>query len=129
MPGSISEKRAAKRERRKPKEEAKMAGLFDRFQGGGGDRVSVHNFQAVLILRAEGIINDTQAKTLINEKLVTPLEGSELTDANAILTVLEGKVDVAAKVRYALKVDAVNMLAETRASLSSDANWRDALEI
>ena len=106
-----------------------MAGLFDRFDGGGGDRVSVHNFQAILVLRAEEIINNTQALALINERLATPLEGAELTDANDILAILNGKADITQKVRYAMKVDAINMLAERRASLSTDANWRNALEI
>ncbi len=106
-----------------------MAGLFSRFSG--KDNVQVHNFQAVLALRAEGEINDAQALALINERLpeTNPLSAEEITDANAILSVLNGKVTDIEKVRYYLKVNSANMLAEQKASLATDTNWRAIIEI
>lgn len=106
-----------------------MAGLFDRF--GSGNNVSVHNFQAVLALRAEGEINDAQALTLINERLPesNPLAGAEITDANAILSALNGKATAIDKVRYYLKVNSANMLVEEGLSLATDSNWRGIVEI
>ena len=104
-----------------------MAGLFDRF--GGDDNVQVHNFMEVLALRAEGEINDTQALDIINEQLVKNLSGSEITDVNAILTVLNGKATAIDKVRYYLKVNAANGLAERGATLATDTNWRGIVEI
>ena len=106
-----------------------MAGLFDRFSS--EFNVSVHNFQAVLALRAEGEINDAQALTLINERLPgsNPLAGAEITDANAILSALNGKASAIEKVRYYLKVNSANMLAEQGASLATDTSWRGIVEI
>ncbi len=106
-----------------------MAGLYDRVTRVSPDRISVHHFQAILILRAAGELTDEQAITLVNERLITPLEGSEITDANSILSVLDGKNNAASKIQYALKVDAVNMLTESGASLATESNWRAALEI
>ena len=65
-----------------------MAGLYDRIVSGAEDNVQVHNFMAVLALRAEGEITDAQAKTLINEQLETNLAGDSLTDAELIRNIL-----------------------------------------
>jgi len=106
-----------------------MAGLYDRIVQGSEDNVQVHNFMAVLALRAEGEINDAQAKTLINEQLATNLSGAEITDADAILAVLNAKATNTLKMRYFLKVDAANIILENGAALASETNWRNIIEI
>ena len=106
-----------------------MAGLYDQIQPTSEEKLSVHLFMAVLVLRAEGAINDSQARTILDDQIGTPLAGASLADANAILAALNGKATVEDKMRYFLKVDAACQAVEQGASIATDGAWRSICEI
>lgn len=111
-----------------------MAGLHSRIvkeptEGSLEDRLAVHEMTSVLGLRAEGVLNDTQALNTLNELLYTPLTAEQIIDLNAILTVLNGKSTISDKIRYFMKVDHACLLAEAGASIATESAWRTACEI
>ena len=85
-----------------------MADLIDRLSGknlGGRPKLPIHQFVALVRLYAAGLVT--------KEEVVADwdLQGEELTQASALAGVIDGKVG-AAKMLYALTVDAVCLLLE-----------------
>lgn len=86
-----------------------MADLIDRIRGKndlGRPKLAVPQFFGVLVLVAGGDMTEAEAKQDAD------LQGAELTQANAVLAVLNGKSNLAAKIAYALKTFSVGVLLE-----------------
>ena len=85
-----------------------MADLVDRIAGiNGADKISVHHFTSQYRLVAEGI--RTPAEVVAEFNLV----GQEVTDASAVLSVLDAQSNALNKVLYILKMDAVFISVES----------------
>ena len=85
-----------------------MADLIDRIAGtNGADKISIHHFTSQYRLIAEGI--RTPAEVVAEFNLV----GQEITDASAVLSVLDAQSNALNKVLYILKMDAVFISVES----------------
>lgn len=88
-----------------------MADLIDRLSGASEleepprPKIPVHQFMGGLRLKASGHVTDAEVKQDFD------LQGSELTQANVVLTQLNG-LTASAKVPYVLRIEAVAMKLE-----------------
>ena len=96
------------------------AGLYDRVKpggphGDGTDRVTAHLACAVVLGVARGASYATkaEARAAVNAHLVTVLSGQELTDFNQVLTNIEAKATLEAKMLYYLSFKEALILAES----------------
>ncbi len=86
-----------------------MADLIDRIRGAADEprpKIGTTQFFGTLVLVAGGEMTEAEAKQDLD------LQGAELTQANQVLAVLDGKSNTAAKIAYALKVFAVAAILE-----------------
>ena len=106
-----------------------MAGIYDRIKPDATDRLAVHRMMAALVLYSSGMINSTQARTVLNEVLQSPLSGAEITDLLNIVAQIDAKTGTANKLAYVHQVESVSIIAERGSSLMSEAVFKNLLGI
>lgn len=86
-----------------------MADLVDRIRGKpdlGRPKIPVSQLYGALVLVSEGEMTEAEAKQDFD------LQGDELTQANAILAVLDARTTAIGKIRYAMKFFSVSAILE-----------------
>jgi hypothetical protein len=102
-----------------------MSGLYDRLTG--PDSLNVHYFGAGFVGYAAGDWTGQQVLDALNNLLVTPLSGAEVTDLNAIVAEVDSKVGATEKMIYALRLDAACLAVEV--GQIGETAWRTMLGI
>lgn len=104
-----------------------MAGIWERVKSTATDRLSSHLLDAAMVFRGDGTFTAQQILDVLNAHVSNPLEGAELTDLSAIVTVLSGTSGAANKLVYKEKVKAALLCAEMGAI--NEATFRSVLGI